>query len=210
MTEVSTELLNALRGRVREMLDELAIIKWRIVGIALLVLVGSGIWGINKLITFSQSVPPPPSTVLQVTTSLPPPKITVFVSGAVYEPGIIELPSGSRANDAIKAAGGSTNDADFDRMNLAARINDGQHIAVPRKGQPAIAATNSEENKAPININVASLAELDSLPGVGVATAQLIVDYRTERGPFKSIDDLGKVKGIGPAKLAKLRPLIAV
>lgn len=143
--------------------------------------------------------------------------VVVHVAGAVQAPGVYELPAGSRAIDAVGAAGGTTADANPDAINLAAPIVDGQRLYVPRVGEtvPALAdmssaATGSTAAPGPVNLNSATADELDSLPGVGPATAAAILAYREEHGAFASVDDLAEVRGIGPAKLEALRGLVTV
>ncbi len=152
-------------------------------------------------------------------------RLVVDVVGAVQKPGVVRVAAGARVVDAIAAAGGATTDADLARLNLAAPVTDGARIAVPQSGQPALpvdpgavsgggassgsaSGTDSGATTGPININTATAAELDTLPGIGPATAQAIVTDRDAHGPFASVDDLARVRGIGPAKLAQLRPLV--
>ena len=141
-------------------------------------------------------------------------QVVVYVSGAVRAPDVYELPKAARIKDLVLAAGGFTADADPESINLAERVNDGQHIHVPRQGEEAPTdnetATNTAEAGQPIDINTASEAELDGLPGIGKALAQRIIDYRTSNGSFKAIEDLRNVKGIGPALFEKITPLITV
>jgi competence protein ComEA len=136
-------------------------------------------------------------------------------AGAVVRPGIYPLPSGARVADLLAAAGGPTADADLDAINLAAKVEDGARIYVPRRGEAvpaevAAAGEGTAGTAAIVNLNSASLAELDSLPGVGPATAQAILDYRRQHGRFRSIDQLLEVRGIGEAKLRQIRPRVRV
>ncbi len=148
-------------------------------------------------------------------------RLVVDVVGAVRNPGVVHIAAGARVLDAITAAGGATGVADLARLNLAAPVTDGSRIAVPQAGQPAppldpgavsgAGAANGDSNGAasgPVNINTATASELDALPGIGPATAQAIVSDRDAHGPFASVDDLARVRGIGPAKLSQLRPLV--
>jgi competence protein ComEA len=147
----------------------------------------------------------------------PPALLVVHVAGAVRHPGLYRLREGSRVDDALRAAGGPLAKAATDLVNLAAQVADGQQIVVPRRdalpggaaaaGGPGGAAADAPAG--PVHLNTATLAELDTLPGVGPATAQKIADYREQHGGFRSIDELDAVPGIGPARLAELRPLVA-
>ena len=141
-------------------------------------------------------------------------QVVVHVAGAVASPGVVTLPAGSRVADALEAAGGATADADTDQLNLARILVDGEQVRVPHQGEDAStwaappgpaqdAGTGTASGL--VNINTASATELQSLPGIGEALAQRIVDYREANGPFTSIDELTEVSGIGPAKLEALR-----
>ncbi|MFL5804071.1 MAG: helix-hairpin-helix domain-containing protein [Roseiflexaceae bacterium] len=142
--------------------------------------------------------------------------VIVYISGAVLHPDVYQLPPDARVKDVVLVAGGLTEDAAVDRINLADHVADAQHIHIPRQDEAAPAsqiervdATESSAD-APLNINTASAADLDSLSGIGPAIAQRIVEYRTVNGPFQSVEDLQQVKGIGPALFAKIAPLITV
>lgn len=154
--------------------------------------------------------------------------IVVHVAGEVNAPGVYSLAAGSRMVDALEAAGGPTNRADLEVINLATPITDATQIYVPARSQTARPTfrrpqpgVNGGENSGAtgqadgqqggvININRASAAELEQLPGVGPATAQAIIDYRTSNGPFVTLEDLLEVKGIGPAKFAAMRSNVGV
>lgn len=143
--------------------------------------------------------------------------IVAYVSGAVRAPDVYQLPVGARVKDLVLAAGGLSDDADIERINLAAPIADGQHVRVPWIGDGmAVAETAPDERGAGassgglLDLNRATTAELDALPGIGKVLANRIVEWREHEGPFQSVDDLGKVEGIGPALLAKLAPLVTV
>lgn len=140
--------------------------------------------------------------------------LIVYISGAVQAPDVYQLPAMARIKDLVLAAGGLTTDADAEQINLAERLADGQHIHVPRIGEAAPAdVTGQATDSGPaavIDINTASAAELDGLDGIGQALAQRIVDYRSANGPFKSVEELGNVKGIGAALLEKLTPFVTV
>ena len=141
--------------------------------------------------------------------------LVVQAAGAVVHPGVYRLADGARVADLVAAAGGPAADADVERVPLAARLADGQRVSVPRLGQPSDPAATPATGGAatgrvagPIDLNAADVADLDTLPGVGPATAAAIVAYRDKHGRFRSVDDLGDVPGIGPAKLAALRDLV--
>ncbi len=158
----------------------------------------------------------------------PTPDVMVYVCGAVRTPGVVRLPAGARVTDALELAGGPTAKAELAAVNLAAPVADGQQILVPERGAPAVASAPAASGStssggalgvssvggsttgALININTASLEELDRLDGVGPSTAQKIVDYRTENGGFKTIDEIKEVPGIGDAKFAAMKDSITV
>lgn len=145
--------------------------------------------------------------------------LVVHVDGAVAAPGVYELAEGTRVNDAIAAAGGLAEGADTSSINLAAGVLDGEKVYVPLEGEDAPAAaeagsagaaSGAEDTPAPININTATIEELDELPGVGEATARAIVEDREQNGPFSVPEDLMRVSGIGEKKFAKLEGRICV
>lgn len=141
------------------------------------------------------------------------PDVTVYVCGAVRSPGVVRLPAGARVCDAIELAGGATSAAELAAVNLAAKVIDGQQIVVPERGTAPTAAVGAASAPAAgglVNINTASVDELQELQGVGPATAQAIVDYRTEQGPFTAIEGIMDVPGIGDAKFAALKDSITV
>lgn len=144
-------------------------------------------------------------------------EVVAHVAGAVVRPGLYTLPPGVRVADALAAAGGAAADADVDALNLAAPVDDGERIYVPRKDEtpPAVAAPASPGGSvaaavAVLDLNKATADELDRLPGIGPSTAAAIVAYRAENGRFRSVDELLEVRGIGPSKLAALRPKVRV
>jgi competence protein ComEA len=137
----------------------------------------------------------------------------VHVAGAVRHPGVYRLDDGDRVKDAVERAGGARAGADVNAINLAAKVADGQQVVVPRRGAaaPAVGDAGAGEGavgaatQPPVSLNSATAAQLDTLDGVGPATAQKILDWRREHGGFRSIDDLGEVPGIGPKRMAALR-----
>lgn len=136
-------------------------------------------------------------------------QVVVHVAGAVASPGVYSVADGARVIDAVQAAGGFAADANADAINLAAKVSDGQRIYVPRMGESVVAADGAIES-GPVNLNQATAEQLDTLPGVGPATAAAIIAYRDQHGPFASVDDVADVRGIGPAKLDALRGLVTV
>ena len=137
--------------------------------------------------------------------------LVVDVAGQVRRPGLYELPAGSRVNDAIAAAGGATRKAQLDAVNRAAPIADGQQIVVPGSGAGGVAAASSPAGSspsAPLDLNSATLEQLEALPGIGPVTAQKILDYRQQHGAFHAIEELEGVSGIGPAHMAQLKGLV--
>jgi len=178
---------------------------------------------------------PPRGNAIQL---LPPPTqslLVVQVSGAVVNPGVYELPAGSRVRDAIQAAGGFTSEAYQIGVNQAALLEDGKSIIIqanpPTQRSPSTPELTARiENPIPttaaslpdsdlpastatyglININTATLEELDRLPGIGPVIAQRIIDFRTSDGPFVQVEDIMNVKGIGQVTFEKIRGLITV
>ena len=144
--------------------------------------------------------------------------VLVHVAGAVRDPGVYRLKGDARVRDAVRRAGGAARGADPDAVNLAAKLADGQQVLIPRRvippaagAAPAGAAPVGEAGAgaapaAPISLSSATVEQLDTLDGVGPATAQRIVAWRAEHGGFRSVDDLGEVPGIGPKRMAALRP----
>lgn len=135
-------------------------------------------------------------------------EIVVDVAGHVQRPGIVTLPAGSRVHEAIEAAGGLAGVVDTTSLNLARKLVDGEQVLVGIA--PASPAGSPESADGTTNLNTATVDQLDELPGVGPVTAQSIVDWRTENGPFRSVDDLLEVRGIGEGTLGDLRDLVTV
>ena len=146
-------------------------------------------------------------------------RAVVHVAGAVRHPGLYRLPGGSRVADAVRRAGGATRRGDLNALNLAAKVEDGRQVVVPQRAAPAAAASAAAaastpaaggEATTPVNLNTATPDELGTLDGVGPATAQKIIDYRTEHGGFGSVDELDQVPGIGEKRMAALRDHVTV
>lgn len=146
--------------------------------------------------------------------------ITIYISGAVNNPGILTLSNDKRLNDAIEELGGLSEDADLNRVNLALKLEDEKHYIVPRIGEDitveeiqeeSLSESKTDDTKSNlVNINKATLEELDTLPGVGESTANKIVSYREENNLFKSIEEIKNVNGIGDKKYEEIRELISV
>jgi len=157
----------------------------------------------------------PPATPLRAPVK-PRPAATkllvVDVAGAVRRPGLYRLRSGSRVDDAIASAGGPTAKAELDTVNLAAPVADGEQIVLPGRGPGGVAASSpsaaGSSPSAPLDLNSATLEQLEGLPGIGPVTAQKILDYRQQHGAFHSVDELQGVSGIGPAHMAQLKGLV--
>jgi competence protein ComEA len=147
-----------------------------------------------------------------------PAMLMVDVAGKVRHPGVVSLSTGARVIDAIKAAGGVRPGARTGTLNLARRVVDGEQILVGVDGTPAptvpppgpVASPGAPVPGDPVDLNTATVAQLDQLPGVGPVLAQRITDYRTQHGGFRSVDELRQVSGIGEAKYADLKNLVRV
>lgn len=146
--------------------------------------------------------------------------ITVFISGEVKNPGVVAIDAEKRLSDAVNELGGTTENADLNKVNLAVKLKDESHYIIPKIGDN-LESHNKEtfENNIEndlndknnlININAASIQELDALPGVGEATANKIVNYREEKGKFNSIEEIKNVNGIGDKKYEELKTLISI
>jgi competence protein ComEA len=137
-----------------------------------------------------------------------PSALLVQVTGAVRRPGLVAVPDGSRAVDAITAAGGPTAQADESAVNLAARVVDGQQLTVPTRGATPAAAPAGTAAAGPVSLSAASAEQLETLPRIGPAMAARIIAWRTANGPFHSVNDLLEVGGVGPKTLAGLQGLV--
>lgn len=161
---------------------------------------------------------PAAASAVAATPSPTPAMLVIDVAGKVRRPGVVTLPAGSRVIDAIKAAGGIRPGAKTGTLNLARRVVDGEQIlvgvtATPAPGAPPSAAPDASGTSvpaAPLDLNTATAGQLDELPGVGPVLAQRIVDYRTQHGGFRSVDELRQVSGIGEAKFADVKNLVRV
>jgi competence protein ComEA len=174
-------------------------------------------WYVSRPHTPAQAAPPPAAAISVSDGSGDGGRVVVDVAGAVRRPGVYRLSSSARVEDALRRAGGPTHRADLSQVNRAAKLEDGRQILVPLRAStsaatagapavPGVAATPS----IPVDLNTATLEQLETLDGVGPATAQKIVDYRTAHNGFGSVDELDQVPGIGPKRLAALRAHLRV
>lgn len=172
------------------------------------------------VLVFVSQAPAGQPIILQPAPTIAP--IAVHVIGAVPRPGLYKFSEGARVQDAIDAAGGMLAEGNADALNLAALLEDGQQLDIPYKDGsepindtstfdlPSSATDTSTDNSDEdlVNINSASSDELEALPGIGPTTAQKIIDYRNENGPFSTIEDIMNVSGIGPATFDEIKDLI--
>jgi competence protein ComEA len=135
--------------------------------------------------------------------------VVVAVSGRVRHPGLVRLPAGARVADAVDAAGGVLPGTDISTLNLARKVVDGELIVVGAAASAAPGAPGGG-GRGLVNLNTATLADLETLPGVGPVLAQRILDYRDQHGGFSTVDDLRKVDGIGDSRFAELKSRVAV
>jgi len=177
-----------------------------------------------------ESLSPPASASPSAGAS--PHSVVAYVCGEVAHPGVYTLASGARVSDLLECAGGATGKAALEGINLAAPVADGQQVVVPERGAPGSATVTSTGGatgggtttgggaattsaatggvNAKVNLNTATLEQLDTLPGVGPSTAQKIVDYREANGGFTSVDQLNDVSGIGEVRFAELKDLVTI
>ncbi|MGI9528331.1 MAG: ComEA family DNA-binding protein [Acidimicrobiia bacterium] len=173
-------------------------LQFTVIGVAVLVTVGGLLW-------FGWPSAQAPVAESPIVAVVEADRLTVHVSGAVVTPGVVEVPGSARVADAVAAAGGATASAELGAMNLAAPLQDGDHIAVPSVGE----ANGGAEQANGIDLNTASASELEALPGVGPVLADRIVEFRDQHGRFASPEDLLDVPGIGEAKLSQFREEIS-
>lgn len=150
----------------------------------------------------------------------PPEPWIVYVTGGIRSPGVYQVPPGSRVYLAVEMAGGFSAEGDREAINLAEPLGDGRHLHVPRRGEaPAPQALSSRPSPSPgvsgaatalVDVNRAGAIELATLPGIGPKLAQALVDDREAKGPFRTVDDLKRVRGIGDGKLESIRPFVTV
>ncbi|MBI4233532.1 MAG: helix-hairpin-helix domain-containing protein [Chloroflexi bacterium] len=168
----------------------------------------------------------PRGVSVTIPTPTPAPEVKVYLSGAVARPGVYLARPGDRLADALASAGGPTPDADLALVNLALRLQDGGQYHVPRQGErtapsegmppsgqppsPSGGATGPGAAFEKVNLNTATVQQLEALPGIGEVRAKAIVSYRQEHGSFRSVGELLRVSGIGSATLERIRPLVTV
>lgn len=214
---------------IRERLDSLS--RGELAGLAIVVVVtlaGAGLWymrSIPKPVTiassgpsggaFTQGVGPAQGSSAAAEASPSAAPIIVDVTGWVNRPGVYEFATGDRVIDAVERAGGARRGADLSLLNLAAPLTDGTQVIVSKQGVAGPAASTGiggtgGATGSLININTASATEFETLSGIGEVLAAAIVDYRTENGPFASVDELEDVSGIGPSTLEEIRDQVTV
>lgn len=186
------------------------LIAWSAVGLVILLI------GANYLRGQITSRSPAEASVVTVGLKEDhPAPIKVHMAGAVARPGLYEFASGDRVADALQRAGGPLPTADLTQINLAAKLADGQQVIVPAQGTPPAAGTGAGSGAQggagqPINLNSATLDQLEQLNGIGPITAQKILDYREAHGGYKSVEELLEVPGIGPVKFEQIKGQICV
>lgn len=204
-------------GSIRERLAALS--RGELVGLVALLAVtlgGAGLWYVRSLPRpVEVAAAPSGGTASAPALASPSPEVVVLVdvAGWVRRPGVYEFTEGARVIDAIDAAGGARSGALLEALNLAAPLTDGTQILVPREGQEGVApalVTGGAVAGGLVNVNSAIATELEELPGIGEVIAQRIIDYRTENGPFATVDELLDVSGIGDAILESIRELVTV
>jgi competence protein ComEA len=201
---------------IRDRLSTLS--RGELIGFVLVVavtLAGAGFWYVRSLPApvevRASTVPPTPAP--PGATPSPAAVLLVDVAGWVRRPGVYEFAEGARVIDAIEAAGGARPGALLQSLSLAAPLVDGTQILVPKEGAaPPDGGSGVASGSVPglVNVNTATNAELETLPGIGEVIAQAIVDHRTEHGPFATVDQLLDVSGIGDATLESIRELVTV
>ena len=213
-----------IRERIEERLQGLA--RRELIGLAVigvLIVAGAGFWYVRSLpskveITTTSSGAGRTPAASPAASPTPAQVLLIHVAGWVRNPGVYELHEGDRVIDAIEAAGGARSGADLTTINLAALLTDAEQVVVAKEGAagpgPPGSTTSVGGAGGPqsdvVNLNTATLDQLETLPGIGEVLAQRILDYRTEHGPFKSVEDLLNVSGIGDKRLADLKPHITV
>lgn len=204
-------------SRSRWRIDRRAVAALLLVGLA-----GAGWAGLVALRSRAHLVEVGSAAVVATGTPLPAPGVStapaaaellVDVQGPVRRPGVVRLPAGARVLDALRAAGGAKRGVSTSSLNLARPLGDGEQVVLaPRGGAAPVAGGSGGAGAAsgPVDLNAATLADFDGLPGVGPVLAQRILDWRTEHGRFSAVEELQEVPGIGPATYADLRNRVRV
>jgi len=173
---------------------------------------------LGEAIELKEADPPAPAGMQ---ADIEPSEISVYICGNVKSPGVVKVKEGTRLDEAIAMVGGVNEDADLTSVNLAYKLADEDMVYIPKKGEglkgtsKAIPGVNTVKSVTvnsfrKVNINTASESELDTLEGVGPATAKAIIQYRNQNGPFKSIEEIKNVKGIGDSKFNSIKDSITV
>ena len=176
--------------------------------VVMVIAAGVAWWNRPRPEPIAAVTPPAPSHTPSPSAS----SVVVAVTGKVRNPGLVTLPPGARVADAIEAAGGVLPGTDLGYLNLARKVTDGELIVVGATPPPGTTDQTGPagEGNGKVNLNTATLQELDSLPGVGPVLAQRIIDYRDQHGGFRSVEELRKVDGIGPSRYEELKDLVTV
>ncbi len=182
-------------------------------GVALAAVVLLGAWYLSR--GGDPPAEPPPAAIRVDGDDAAGNAVMVHVAGAVRQPGVYRMRADARVDDAVGRAGGATRRADLSQVNLAAQVEDGRQVLVPERVRAAAPGASGSAAApvtpgVPLNLNTATLEQLDELDGIGPATAQSILDYREEHGGFGSVEELGEVPGIGDVRLASLREQVRV
>ena len=181
------------------------------IGLLALGLCASGMWMLRPNQSTEPTALAAPADASMIDPTAAPtvePQIVVYISGAVQAPDVYSLPTTARVKDLVVAAGGLAPDADADQINLAAKLTDGAHVTILRRGAVTQAAPAGDSST--LDINSASASDFEKLDGIGTAIAQRIVDYRTANGPFATVEDLRKVTGVTSTVYGKISAKIRV
>jgi competence protein ComEA len=177
------------------------------------VLAGLAAWYSAHLHHGAGGAPAPRAPIIGLESSSGGGRLVVDVAGAVHRPGVYRMSAGARVQDALRRAGGATHRADLAQINRAAKLEDGRQVLVPVRTPAGAAAPVAGPGAAPgppLNLNTATLEQLDGLDGIGPTMAQRILDYRQAHGGFGSVEELGQVSGIGDKRMAALRDEVRV
>lgn len=178
-----------------------------VIVLVILVLIGSGV-------IYLRNRPTPVRSVKEIKREAKPPvspkRILVYVCGAVQKPGVYQLGEGSRVADAVNMAGGFAPEADLNSLNLAKQVSDGEKVFVSRVGQVSPESGQNSQEIKKVNLNTATIEELDKIPGIGEVIAKRIIFYREKHGKFRSVNELQEIEGIGPKKLEDIKDSVEI